>query len=128
MIRDYRPEDRDALVTIHAEMGLDYQFPDLNSPLFLVKKVREVDGRVTDAMLLRISAETYLLTAGGPKEKMAAMEELQPAVLREAWIKGLDDVYAVIPPGIIERFRKRLKQLGWAKDRPWEMWSRGTNA
>lgn len=126
MVRDYESGDKSALEDIHGEQGFDYKFPDLESPLFLVKKVREVNGRVVGALLMRLSLETYLLCSGGPEDKMAAMQELQPEALREAWIKGISDVFCVIPPEINQRFAKRLKQMGWNEDRPWPMWSRST--
>lgn len=126
MIRDCRPEDYAVLQRIHAEQGIDYAFPDLDLPLFFVKKVREVEGQVHAALVLRLCAETSLLLdrGSGPQEKMAAMRELQQAVLSEAWSRGLDEIHAAIPE---IGFDKRLSQLGWEKDRPgWNLWSRRT--
>jgi hypothetical protein len=126
-VRDYRPEDEAVLRRMHAQQGIDYRFPDLNSPLFFVKKVREVDGRLNGALVLRLCAETSLLLGeSGPQDKMTAMHELQEAVLVEAWRYGLDEIHAAIPE---IGFDKRLKQLGWSKDRPgWNLWSRRTHA
>jgi len=117
MIRDYRPEDEAAVRAIHEAQGLDYKFPKVASPLFFVKKVQEIDGRVVGALMLRITAEAYLFVQGGPADKMAAMQELQPEVLKQAWEKGLDDVVCVVPDTVLSRFKKRLKQLGWDRDR-----------
>lgn len=126
MVRDLRESDIEALQEIHAEQGIDYQFPDLTSPLFFIKKVYEVDGKITGALVLKICAETSLLVRGGPQEKMTAMQQLQEAVLNEAYLKGLDEIHASIPE---IGFDKRLKQLGWEKDRPgWQLWSRRTHA
>jgi len=41
MIREFSPSDRQALEGIHEASGFDYQFPDLNDPLFVVKKVSD---------------------------------------------------------------------------------------
>jgi hypothetical protein len=127
MIRAMRPEDDAVLRRIHAEQGIDYAFPDLDSPLFFVKKVSETSGRVDGALVLRLCAETSLLLnrQRGPQEKMAVMRELQQAVLAEAYDRGLDEIHAAIPE---IGFDKRLRQLGWVKDRPgWHLWSRATS-
>ena len=126
MIRDYEPRDLEAIKTIYNEQGFDYALPDLSSPLVLVKKVREVDGRVVAAMFLRITAETFLLVQGSPVEKGRAIEELQPEAIGEAWGKGLADIVCVIPPEIAESFAPVLERMGWSRDRGWPMWSRPT--
>ena len=124
MIRDYRPEDLPAIKEIHKTQGFDYSLGDLDNPLFLVKKIREVNGRVVSAMFLRISAETFLVTAGSPVEKGRAIEELQPEVLREAYEKGLPDIFCVIPPEIEYSFSPVMERMGWSRDRDWPMFSR----
>lgn len=126
MIRNCRPEDYATLRLIHARQGIDYAFPDLDSPLFFLKKVRVVDGNVQAALVLKLCAETsLLLDDSGPLEKMAAMRELQQAVLTEAYDAGLDEIHASIPE---IGFDKRLVQLGWSRDRPgWNLWSRTTS-
>lgn len=126
LIRDYQPDDEPELRRMHAAQGIDYQFPDLNSALFFVKKVRVVDGRITGVLILKLCAETSLLLAeSGPQDKMTAMQQLQQVVLSEAYDKGLDEIHAAIPE---IGFDKRLIQLGWSKDRPgWHLWSRSTH-
>lgn len=117
------------LRAIHARSGIDYAFPDLNDPLFFVKKVRVVDERINSALILKLCAETYLLVdEGRPQDKMTAMRELQDEVLREAAARGLEEIHASVPTVEITRgFDKRLMQLGWEKDRPgWNLWSRQT--
>jgi hypothetical protein len=127
MIRDYQKEDLEAIKKIHEEQGLDYALYDLNSPLCLVKKVQVVDGQVVGCMFLRLTAETVLVVSGSPVAKMGAMRELQPEVLSEAYRKGLDEVHCTVPPSILSRFVKRLKQLGWSQDRSgWVLFSRST--
>jgi hypothetical protein len=114
----------DAVKKIHAEQNLDYTFPDISSPLFLVKKVREVNGLVVAACFLRITAETFLVTAGSPVEKGRAIEELQPDVLLEAYEKGLSDIICAVPPEISESFAPALTHLGWERTRDWPIWQR----
>lgn len=127
MIRDYKPEDRPELERIHKQLGIDYQFPNLDNPLFFVRKVLEVDGKISSALVLKVCAETYLLLGEGkPQDKFLAMQQLQGSVLTEAYQKGLDEIHAAIPE---IGFDKRLAQLGWEKDRPgWNLWTRSTLA
>ena len=124
MIRDARPEDVEAIKDIHKRQGFDYPLPDLTSPLILVKKVREVDGRVVGAMFLRITAETFLLVDGSPVTKGRSVEELQPEVVRAAWEKGLSEIVCVVPPEIEPDFSPVLTRMGWAKERDWALYSR----
>lgn len=125
IVRDALAGDFERLRAIHEQQGIDYAFPDLDSPLFFVKKVAETDGEVTGALVLRLCAETLLLLApGAPRDKFAAMEALQESVLREAYARGLDEIHAAIPE---IGFDRRLRQLGWEKDRPgWHLWTRQT--
>jgi len=128
-VRDANPEDFPTIEQIHGKMGLDYRLPNLAHPLFLVRKVAAEEDGVTAACFLRLTAETYLwldpkLTA---RAKVETMNELQPAVLAAAWAQGLDDIEARIPETVERRFRKRLTQLGWSRNRPgWFAWSRAT--
>ena len=124
MIRDFQPEDAPALKELHKAQGFDYALGDLSNPLFLVRKVREVDGRVVGAMFLRITAETFLVTAGSPVEKGRAILELQPEVLREAYEKGLSEIVCVVPPEISESFAPVLERMGWSKTRDWPMYQK----
>jgi hypothetical protein len=132
VIRDCTSADYAALARIHAAQGIDYALPDLDFPLFFVKKVLTVDGDVRAAMVLKLCAETFLLLdgfsethgKGRPQEKMAAMQMLQRSVLNEAYARGLDEIHASVPA---IGFDKRLVQLGWLRDRlGWNLWSRST--
>ena len=126
MIRDFRPEDFDAVKELHKAQGFDYTLDDLSNPLFLVRKVREVNGRVVAAMFLRLTAETFLVTAGSPEVKSRSIMELQPEVLREAYEKGLSDIVCVVPPEIASEFGPVMEdeRLGWSRDRDWPQYSR----
>jgi hypothetical protein len=124
MVRDFKPEDTDSIISIHKEQGFSYNLPQMSSPLVLVHKVREVDGQVVASMFLRVTAETFLILRGSPESKGRAIEELQPEVLREAKEKGLDDIVCVIPPEIAESFEPALRKMGWSPTRDWKMWYR----
>lgn len=124
MIRDFEPEDAKSLFSIHKNQGFEYSLPDLTSPLILVNKVRVIDGQVVGAMFIRLTAETFLLVDGNPVAKGRSIEELQPEVIRAAWEKGLNDVLCVVPPEIEPDFSPVLTRMGWAKERPWPLYSR----
>jgi hypothetical protein len=128
VIRDLEPRDIEAVKAIQKAQGFEYAIPDLTSPLILVKKVREVDGRVVAAMLLRVTAETFLICSGSPVTQGRAIEELQPEVIGEAWAKGLSEVVCVIPPEISESFTPVLERMGWYRTREWPMWQKDLNA
>lgn len=123
---DVHPEHHDRIAEIHRATGAGYAFPDLNSPLVVVKKVVKDDqGRIIACGVLRIMAETVITLSPdlSPHRKMEAMEALQAPSLDEAYALGLDDVEARIPKDIETGFVKRLQQLGWDRDRsdlqPW---------
>jgi len=126
MIRDFKAGDFAAIERFHLTSGIDYQMPNLDGPLFPIKKVSDVDGQVRGALALRLCAETFLWLdqQRRPQEKMQTMRELQSAVLADAWKNGLDEIHAAIPP---IGFDRRLKQLGWEPDRNgWVLWTRRT--
>lgn len=126
MIRDFKPSDFAAIKMFHVESGIDYLMPELDAPLFPVKKVCEVEGQVVGALALRLCAETFLWLdqQRRPQEKMQIMCDLQAEVLAEAWKNGLDEISASVPS---IGFDRRLRQLGWLPDREgWRLWTRST--
>lgn len=127
-VRDYRPSDLAAIKAIHDQTQIDYRFPDLNSPLFLVTKVYEVGGVVRAAGGVYIQLETYLWLDPSdwaePDEKLDVIEALQIAGFRDSRLEGVDCAVLWIPPGM-ERFGKRLTDMGWTQDRDgWISFSR----
>lgn len=126
-VRDYRDADKAAVEQLHRGSRLDYIFPSVDSPLFIVKKVYEHDGKVIGAELLKLQAETYLMLDCNldPVEKTRVIAHLSHAVEREAYNRGLDTLVAYIPEDISTKFTKRLNLLGWDKARKgWITWFR----
>jgi hypothetical protein len=83
-------------------------------------------GRITMAVLLRLTAETYLLHdphVGTPRQRWQHLLALHEAACRTAIACGLDDVQAFLPPRIARAFGRRLARLGWTQD-PWPCFSR----
>ena len=132
-IRGYQQGDFDAIRRIHESTEIDYKFPDLNSPLFVVTKVVEIDGKIVAAGGLYLLAEAYLWMSpedwGTPQEKLDAVDALQQSAFHDAWMKGIDCACLWLPPGM-ERFGERLvNDLGWSRDRNgWVSFSRKLNA
>lgn len=121
IVRDYKPSDFAAIKAIHESTGIDYNMPDLNSPIFLVKKVIEVDGTVRVAGGAYIQVELYLWLDqsdwADPDQKLAAIKTLDQEVILDTWLQGVDQAVLWLPPGL-GRFGERLtKQLGFEKDR-----------
>ena len=131
MIRELQSEDSSAVESLHSAGGLDYAIPDLSSPLFISKKVvTDASGRILGIGMLRLTAEAYFIADPDltGTQKIRAMLELQPAVLSEAWKKGIDEVEARIPETCLPKgFAKILSAFGWVRDRvEWIPWSRST--
>ena len=129
-VRDYTPSDFDRVREIHETSEIDYQFPDLSSPLFLVTKVVEVDGIVRACGGLYLQVECYLWMDhsnwDSPEHKLDAIRELDRACMDAAWMRGVNDAVLWLPPGM-ERFGERLIDMGFSKDRPgWVSYSKKT--
>jgi hypothetical protein len=112
-------------------MGLDYKFPNLDGPLFVIKQVAELDGRIVAVGAVRIEAELYLWidhSVGEPEDRWDAVKELNDVGMDKAyWEQGLDNCVCWVPEAVEKSFGKRLKQLGFDTDRDgWRSWSRPT--
>jgi hypothetical protein len=80
---------------------------------------------VTMAILVRLTAETYLLhdsSAGTPRRRWQNFLALHEAARHAAATRGLDDVQAFLPLQIARAFGRRLERLGWRRD-PWPCFS-----
>lgn len=130
-IRDYTREDEAAVQRIHDASEIDYTLPDLAAPLFVVTKVYEVDGVIRAYGGAYLQAEVYLVLDHSnwatPDDKLSAIHSLDACVISELWAKGVDVAVLWLPPGM-ERFGKRLEELGFTKDRDgWRTYSKKTS-
>ena len=126
MIRDWEPKDSEAIERIHDASQFDYRFPDLSDPLFIVKKVVEENGQVVQSFSCKLVLCIYLIADrefGTPIERWNRLKELVEAAKHEAWKKGLDEAYCVVPPEIDSEFAPWLEKLGMTRDRNWPKWS-----
>ena len=131
IIRDYHSDDFEEVKALHEQGDLDYLMPDIDSPLFIVRKVMEVGGKIVCAILWRMEVETYLLldknSILSPEEKLEAIRTLQVEGLNDLWLKGVDNCVAWVPKDVEKSFGKRMTELGWSPDRDgWRSWSRNT--
>lgn len=128
LVREYREDDLEALLRMHARQGFEYAFPDISDPIFLSKLVVEDEsGRAVMASLARLTCEMYLLAdpqAGSPRERYGRLLALHNAGERDLLARGLDDAHAWLPPPIAKRFGRRLAALGWIRDDAWTPYCR----
>lgn len=134
MIREYERRDFEAVKKIHESTQLDYKFPNLNDPLFVITKVYEhEDGVIRACGGLYLQVETYLWLDKSnwatPEHKLSVLQALQIEGFTEAAIKGLKCAVLWLPPHM-ERFGDRLvSDLGWSRDRnDWISYSRELGA
>jgi hypothetical protein len=131
IVRNYEPSDLERVKEIHAASGIDYRFPDLSSPLFIVKKVLVVDGIVRQCGALYVQCEAYLFSDssewGTPEEKLEGIKAIDAAGIYDAWLAGVNDVVLWLPPNMA-RFGERLvDDLGFERDREgWYTYSKPT--
>lgn len=129
VIRDLEPSDLQEIKQIHENSGLDYQFPDLQSPLFLVKKVLSIDGRVRMCVAGRLQLEAYLFMDrtdwADPEQKLVAIQELDRVATEEAREKGIDEIVLWTPPDMARWERRLFEDLGFSLDRAnWHSYSK----
>jgi hypothetical protein len=119
-IRSYHPSDFQAIQEIHEKNGLDFTFPNLNSPLWAVNKVLLTEGKVRASLAFLLVAEANLWLSKeswtDAEGKWLAVKALDKEAIGAAKGLGLDGVQCFLPPGY-ERFGKRIKDLGYKADR-----------
>ncbi len=116
MIRRYGHADAEALEEMFTKQGFEYERPDFGDPNFLSKTVMEKNGKISMAILARLTAEAYFLIDpefSSPQEKWEAFKELHEAARLDCYARGLDDIYCWVPPQIKKPFGRRLMRLGW---------------
>jgi hypothetical protein len=118
-IRDYTPEDQDALVRMYLQGNSAFRFPELDDPIFLVKKVLEHEGRARMAVLARATTEIYLFMDhrhSKPAWRWDNFQHLHRAAETALLEQGMDDAHCWLPPEIERRFGRRLRTLDWIRD------------
>jgi hypothetical protein len=118
-VRFFRPDDLSKLEQLHQAQGFEYEFPDLNDPLYFIKLVGEEDGKIVNAAVAHLTAEIFFLAdnkAGDPEQRFANFKTLHEAGCEVAYrTGGLSDLHCWIPPQIARPFGRRLLKLGWKR-------------
>jgi hypothetical protein len=126
-IREYAPEDEQALRELHEMQGHPYEFPDLNDPQFVGIIVMEDGGKIVQAVAARKTIEVYFLA--DPKWKTPAWRLVAFAkihlVLHMAMLAlGFRDSHCWLPPSVEKSFGRRLTSgFGWVRS-PWSCFSK----
>jgi hypothetical protein len=119
MIREFRDEDWIAVKEIFMRSKLpEVCMPNTSDPLFLIRKVAEIDGEIPMAAFTKVTAEQYLLLDHGwasAHERWELLREMRDVVVNEADARGFRDLTAWIPPQIDKSFGPRLTQLGFVR-------------
>lgn len=113
MIREYTSEDFEHIKRMNPNPA--YEFPDLMHPLMLVRKcVIDEEGKPRLAAFGRLHINALLFVDHAwktPADRLAALMELQTAMMDDARAKGLD----IATTQVEGRFAERLAQLGWIR-------------
>jgi len=130
IIRSYQLGDAEQIQKIHAENKLDFKFPNLNSSLFTVNKVLEVEGVVRASYALRMVAEANLWLDRSdwtdPRGHWLTVKALDKEAVAAASGLGIDAVQCFLPPGY-EKFGKRISGkdgLGFTKCPQWDYYAK----
>lgn len=126
LIRTATDKDVSEIERMYHEQGFEYELPDLESPLFVLKTVAENGtGRPEMAAALRLTAETYFfMNRTNPPPHAARMFlALHEETRKLAASLGLDDVHAWPPPELDKKFGHQLMRIGWKKQL-WPSYSR----
>lgn len=118
VIRAYQESDLARIRELHGKQGFDYDFPDLNDPVFAVGSVAD-DGEAQMAVFLKITAEAYLFLDpeyGTPRERWNMLLRVHENVRSQAARLGLSEVTCWVPPNLSKAFHRRLTKLGWQEE------------
>ena len=124
-IRPWRAGDEGAVRTIHELMATGYPLPDVNAPLFGLKRVLEADsGDGIGAGAVKPVGECFLWVAQDlpPVLRGRAFCRLMGEARSLAAASGYDELTAWIPPHIEAAFGSPLSRAGW-RPSPWQSWS-----
>jgi len=124
-IREYHHGDFIRLKELHSKSGLDYELPNPDSPLMLLRNV-VTDGEVQAAAFARKTVEVYLIVNREwrtPAWRLRAIGELAKEMECGAKKLGLEDAWCWLPSQLEKTFGRRLLASGWQKQ-DWRTYSR----
>ena len=118
-IRPYSSEDETALRAIHARQNLGYEWPDLSTPLMLVKLVAvDERGKPRAVLFARLTAELVAVvdpTLPGKKKTESWQLGLQEAE-NQLRALGLDELQAMVGPNMNGLGKVLVRKYGFRED------------
>ena len=120
IIRPYRASDASTLQFMANQSGFPY--PDLDSPMIeACLVVEDENGQPVAAIAAQRICELYLFKEQHlrPALFMSILRQMHEAMAKELRGCGYRAAEAFLPPGICERFGRRLERsFGWVKNWP----------
>lgn len=128
IVRPIGPLDGTRVEALHNAMGLDYQMPDFDSPLTLIKTLAETDnGKILAAVAVKMQGEVFLWVDRSASEfaRSRAIDRVVRSCRRQAFEKGLDQVCCYVPDEVsTPEFCSVLRHVGFTPAREgWKAWS-----
>ena len=116
-------EDREMMRQLYAQSGLEFEMPDLSSPMIeAAELVVDERGEVIMAAVAQRTLEIYLLSPSGqfhPMVKMEGIRLLHGAIRDTIAHKGYKEGFSFIPPSIEKAYGRHLRKwFGWEKTWP----------
>jgi len=111
-------EDREMMRQFYAQSGLEFEMPDLSSPMIeAAELVVDERGEIIMAAVAQRTLEIYLLSPAGqlhPMVKMEGIRLLHEAIRDTIASKGYKEGFAFIPPSIEKAYGRHLRKwFGW---------------
>lgn len=115
--RPYRRQDKAALERRHhaqcSRSGVDFAFPDLDDPRYLVTEVAEYNGRIVGAVTAHATIEVMFVGAD-PLVARAAVRARRRFIQRLQQA-GADEAHAFVPNRLLTKMRPLMRLLGFAQ-------------
>jgi len=119
-IRPYSSEDETALRAIHAGQNLGYEWPDLSTPLMLVKLVAvDERGKPRAVLFARLTAELVAVvdpTLPGKKKTECWQLGLKETE-NQLRALGLDELQAMLEPSMNGLGKVLVRKYGFIEDK-----------
>jgi hypothetical protein len=119
-VRDVTASDETRLRELFRKQSFEYDFPDLEEPQFIAKRVIcDADGTVVMAVAARRTVELFMLADpqwNTPRMRLEALKLIHDDMRKELTRLGVHDVHAWLPPQVARSFGRRLMRLfGWKR-------------
>jgi hypothetical protein len=118
IIREYAESDLNCIQDLHKRSGFKYPFPDMDD--FFSRRVVESGDGIGMVSLLKLTAEAYLICDPEwrtPAWRMEALRQIQDVANDDAKERGVVEAVAFIPPALEKTFKRRLKKMGWHRNK-----------